>query len=95
MPVTLPNANSANNYTAATVDTLTGGAAADTVLLTDATTGAKIDLLAGNDKLTFDDATNSATISNVETIVGGSGDDTLTIATAVSKASINLGDGTD
>ena len=44
MSVTLPNANSANQYTTATVDTLMGGAAADTVLFTDWLVDCEIDL---------------------------------------------------
>ncbi len=53
MSVTLPNATKANNYTTATVDTLIGGAAVDTVLVTDGIANASIDLLAGSDKLTL------------------------------------------
>jgi Ca2+-binding RTX toxin-like protein len=95
MSVTLPNATKPNAYTTDTVDTLIGGAAADTVVVTGSIANAKIDLLAGNDKLTLADGDNSATISNVETIIGGGGGDTLTIETAMSKGTVNLGGGSD
>jgi hypothetical protein len=62
--------NAGNTATFSTVDTLTSGTGADTILLTGTIANASIDLGAGSDTLTLGNGTNSATVANTETIAG-------------------------
>jgi hypothetical protein len=71
-----------NTATFSTVDTLTSGSGADTIVLTGTIANASIDLGAGNATLALGNGTNSATVSNTETITGGTGNDTITLGTA-------------
>ena len=80
MPVNLTLGNTDNTLTITYFDSLTTGTGTDTVTVTDALTGAIINLGAGTDSLTLGDFGNSATISNTEAITGGLLADTITLS---------------
>src|SRR5207248_2618267 len=89
----------ANSVNVQNVESLLGGAAADTVVLTAALTasGNQIDLGAGTDTLTLTAGPNSVNVANTESILGSGAADTVVLTTALTASGnqIDLGAGTD
>ena len=78
------------------VETITGGTGGDTITLGAAAQNASIDLMSGNDTLTFGNFTNTATVANVGTVIGGTGADTITLTGALTNSmSVDLAGGSD
>ena len=68
-----------NVLTVSNTETITGGAADDTVTLPRPSTTGERRSGRRCRSLTLANGTNSATVSNVETVLGGSGTDTITL----------------
>src|SRR5579883_2142379 len=88
-------ATAANSVNVANVESLLGGTAADTVVLTAPQVGATIDLSSGVDSLTLASGSNSIVIANIESVLGAAGNDTLALSTPITTATYDLAGGTD
>ena len=96
------NPNGYNSLGLIGVENVTGGTAADYIVLQNAVTGVTFDLGNDNDTLNLASGTNSIGINNVEFINGSdfgapnpSSDDTLFLLNNVNGVTINLGEGTN
>ena len=91
MPVNITLGNDDVTMTITSFDSLTTGSGAGAIAVTEALTGATVNLGTGTDSLTLANFANSATVSGVETLTGGNAIDTIVLGTTLTGMTLDLG----
>jgi Ca2+-binding RTX toxin-like protein len=84
-----------NTLRIANVETLIGGAWADTITLTTRMDGGRVDLGGGIDRLVLTNNSGLLTLVNVENVLGGTGNDRIVVEGTITNATYDLGAGID